>query len=195
MSSTPPAGDLRLRNDLFRAVTECEGVAQVSGVRALAAVVGTTLALLAAPESVSSQYRFGLSIGGASLIAAIAERRWDERGVEVQLGSWGTRDLSISVSAKHYFGARAVRPFAGAGLWIAFARTDAGTGLGLVARAAAGAEWSFASRHAPALTIYLNRALAVRRPSNRYPKPARRGLVPTPELSYRLSADSSAAGG
>ncbi|MCE2398076.1 MAG: hypothetical protein J4F34_03365 [Gemmatimonadetes bacterium] len=183
-------------NDLFQVATERSVVAQSSGVRALAAVVvGTVLALLAAPESVSSQYRFGLSIGGASMIAAVVERRWDERGVEMQLGSWGTRDLSLSVSAKQYFGARAVRPFAGAGLWIAVARTDAGTGLGLVARAAAGAERSFASRHAPALTIYLNRALAVKRPSDRYSRPVRKGLVPIPELSYRLSAESSTAGG
>lgn len=171
-------------------------VARLSSVRALATVVvGTTVALVVAPESVSSQYRFGVSMGGASVIAAVVERRWDERGVEVQLGSWGTRDLSLSVSAKRYFGARAVRPFAGAGLWVAVARTDAGTGLGLVARAAAGAERSFVSRHAPALTIYLNRALAVKRPGNRYARPVRRGLVPIPELSYRFSAESSTAGG
>ncbi len=171
-------------------------VAQLSGVRALAAVVVcTAVAPLVAPGSVSSQYRFGVSMGGASVIAVVVERRWDERGVEAQLGSWGTRDLSLSVSAKQYFGARDVRPFAGAGLWIAVARTDAGTGLGLVARAAAGVERSFASRHAPALTIYLNRALAVKRPGNRYARPVRRGLVPTPELSYRFSAESSTAGG
>lgn len=184
-----------MRNDLFQMATECSFAARLSSVRALAAVVvGTILALLAAPESVSSQYRFGVSMGGASMIAAVVERQWDERGVEMQLGSWGTRDLSFSVSAKQYFGARAVRPFAGAGLWIAVARTDAGTGLGLVARAAAGAERSFASGHAPALTIYLNRALAVKRPSNRHPRPVRRGLVPIPELSYRLSAESSPGG-
>ena len=183
-----------MRNSLRRVTTECNAVARLSSVWALAtAVVGATVAISVVPGRVSSQYRFGVSMGGASAIAAVVERRWDERSVEMQFGSWGTRDLSLSMSAKQYFGARAVRPFAGAGLWIAVARTDAGTGLGLVARAAAGAERSFANRHAPALTIYLNRALAVKRPSNRYSRPVRRGLVPIPELSYRFSAESSTA--
>ena len=166
-----------------------------SRLRLAMVLLGPVLPSLLASESASSQHRLGISLGGASMVALVAEYRWNESGVEAQVGSWGAGDLSLAVTGKRYFGARAARPFAGAGFWIALAGVDGDLGAGLVARAAAGVEWSVAESHAPALTIYLNRALAVRRPASRRARPLRRGLVPLPEISYRWRFESRAGPG
>lgn len=133
----------------------------------------------------SAQYRFGVSAFGASMVALVGEYRWDNRGMEVQVGTWRLRDLSVSVTAKQYLGSRSVEPFVGFGLWGIVAREEGGTGAGLVARLPVGAGWDFGSRHNAAFTIHLNRALAVKRPGAEEGPPLRTSLVPLPEFSYR----------
>ncbi len=141
------------------------------------------IVLTAAP--VSAQYRFGVSVFGASMVALVAEYRWDHQGLEVQAGTWRLRDLSLAVTAKQYVGSSSIEPFVGAGLWAITARQDGGTGFGLVARLPVGVGWDFGSRHNAAFTIHLNRALAVKRPGPEEGRPLRTGLVPLPEFSYR----------
>ena len=139
--------------------------------------------LAAAP--VSAQYRFGVSVFGASMVALVGEYRWAHQGLEVQAGTWRFRDLSLSVTARQYVGSRSLEPFVGAGLWAIAARQEEGTGFGLVARFPVGLGWDFGSRHNAALTVHLNRALAVRRPGPDEGRPLRTSLVPLPEFSYR----------
>lgn len=140
---------------------------------------------VATAAPLSAQYRFGVSVFGASMAALVGEYRWGNQGVEVQAGTWRFRDLSVSVTAKQYLGSRSVEPFVGFGLWGIVAREEGGTGAGLVARIPVGVGWDFGSRHNAAFTIHLNRALAVRRPTAEEVLPLRTGLVPLPEFSYR----------
>lgn len=143
------------------------------------------LLAVAGAAPLSAQYRFGVSVFGASMAALVGEYRWGDRGVEVQVGTWRLRDVSVSVTAKQYLGSRSVEPFVGLGLWGIVAREEGGTGAGLVARVPVGVGWDFASRHNAAFTIHLNRALAVRRPGAGEGPPLRTSLVPLPEFSYR----------
>ena len=140
---------------------------------------------VAATPPASAQYRFGVSVGGASTIALVVEHRWAHQGLEVQAGTWQFRDLSLSVTGKQYVGSYSVEPFVGAGLWGIIARAEEGTGFGLIARLPVGLGWDIASRHNTALTIYLNRALALRRPDPEDTRPPRTTLIPLPEFSYR----------
>lgn len=143
------------------------------------------LLAVAGAAPLSAQYRFGVSVFGASMAALVGEYRWDHQGVEVQVGTWRLRDLSVSVTARQYLGSRSVEPFVGFGLWGIVAREEGGTGAGLVARLPVGVGWDFGSRHNAAFTLHLNRALAVKRPTAELVPPLRTGLVPLPEFSYR----------
>lgn len=141
--------------------------------------------LAARPVPAGAQYRFGISAGGASSVALVAEYRWAHQGIEVQLGTWGFRDASLSVTAKQYVGSHAVEPYVGVGLWGMTARAEAGRGFGLIGRFPVGLEWSFAEKHAISATLYMNRALALRRPDPEDQRPPRAAFVPLPEFGYR----------
>ena len=138
----------------------------------------------------SAQYRFGVSFGGASTAALVVEHRWPHQGFEVQVGTWQFRDLSFSVTARQYVGSYRVEPFVGVGLWALAARAEEGTGYGLIARFPAGLNWDIGSRHAVSMNIYLNRALALKRPDPVDRRPPRTTLIPLPELSYRFQSGS-----
>ena len=153
---------------------------------ATAALSATTTAATAG--DVSAQYRFGVSFGGASTVALVVEHRWAHQGVEVQAGTWQFRDLSLSVSARQYVGSYRVEPFVGVGLWGILARAEEGTGYGLIARLPTGLSWDIGSRHAVSMNIYLNRALALKRPDPEDRRPPRTTLIPLPELSYRFQS-------
>ena len=144
----------------------------------------------AAPDTAAAQYRFGVSFGGASTIAFVAEHRWEHLGLELQAGTWRFRDLSMSVTAKQYVGSYSVEPYIGAGLWGIVARAEEGTGVGLIARLPVGLSWDFASQHSAAFTVYLNRALALKRPDPEDRRPPRTTLIPLPEFSYRWQPGS-----
>jgi hypothetical protein len=157
--------------------------------KASAALLSGLLAIaLSAPlHRLHAQYRYGISLGGASTVALIVERRWEHQGLELQVGTWAFRDLSLSITGKQYVGnaSNDVQPFVGAGLWALMAFAEEGRGYGLIGRIPLGLDWSFSGPHAAALTIYLNRALALRRPDPEDQRPPRTTLIPLPEFSYR----------
>ena len=142
----------------------------------------------AAAGAASAQYRFGVSFGGASTVALLVEYRWAHQGLEVQAGTWQFRDLSLSVNARQYVGSYKVEPFVGVGLWGIVARAEEGTGYGLIARFPTGLNWDIGSRHAVSMNIYLNRALALKRPDPEDRRPPRTTIIPLPELSYRFGS-------
>ena len=142
----------------------------------------------AATGGASAQYRFGVSFGGASTVALLVEYRWAHQGLEVQAGTWQFRDLSLSVNARQYVGSYRVEPFVGFGLWGIVARAEEGTGYGLIARFPTGLNWDVGSRHAVSMNIYLNRALALKRPDREDRRPPRTRIIPLPELSYRFGS-------
>ena len=154
--------------------------------RALRALLLAGLLSATTTAAASAQYRFGISFGGASTVALVVEHRWAHQGLEVQMGTWQLRDLSFSVTARQYVGSYKVEPFVGVGLWGIVARAEEGTGYGLIARIPTGLNWDIGSRHAVSLNVYLNRALALKRPDPEDRRPPRTILIPLPEVSYRL---------
>jgi hypothetical protein len=132
--------------------------------------------------------RIGVSVGGISTVSLTLEAFDDTHAVEVGLGTWDFREVSVSAVYKEYFFGSRARPFVGAGLWVvaAFPR-DQRTGLALMAKVPVGGEWTFVDDHSVGAALNLNRALAVRRtnPDDEMPSVGR--LVPLPELYYRLT--------
>ncbi len=141
-----------------------------------------------APHSVSAQYRVGVVLGGTSAWGVLVEHRWERQGLEVHVGTWSFRDLSLSITAKQYMGSNAIEPYVGAGLWGIVARTEEGTGYGLIARLPVGLNWEFVTRHSAGFAIHFNRALALRRPDPADQRAPRAAFIPLPEVSYRWLA-------
>jgi hypothetical protein len=134
--------------------------------------------------------RLGVSFGGISTVGLLVELFDDTHAVEVALGTWSFRDLSLSAVYKEYFGGSRARPFVGAGLWaVAAWPAEAGerTGLGLVLRAPVGVDWSFVDDHAVGLALNVNRGVAVRRSDPLDDLPMNRRFVPLPEAYYRFT--------
>lgn len=132
--------------------------------------------------------RFGLSVGGISTISVSVELVRDSRGLDVQLGTWSFRDLSLSVVGKQYFGAGSAKPVLGAGLWtVASWSGSERTGLAVVLRAPVGVDWAIDGPHAMGAFLNVNRGLWVRRSDPADDIPINRRLVPLPELYYRYA--------
>ena len=66
------------------------------------------------------ELRVGISFGGISFIGFITEYRWGDRSVDLTVGTWSFKDLSVSLVGKQYFGPGDFRPFSGLGLWVVF---------------------------------------------------------------------------
>ncbi|MEX2465381.1 MAG: hypothetical protein WD995_00640 [Gemmatimonadota bacterium] len=131
-------------------------------------------------------WRFGATLGGISSFGVSVEFFRDSRSVDVTLGTFGFRDLGVSVVGRQYFGERAARPFVGLGLWgLVSWPSNERTGLALVARAPVGIDWSIDSGHAVGAEVALNRALAVRRPDPEDDRPLNKRIVPLPGIYYR----------
>lgn len=160
-----------------------------AGVRATLSVVLAAVFSVAGTDTARAQLRIGLSLGGASTVALLAEYRWDHRGLEAQAGTWQFRDLSLSVTGKQYVGSHAAEPFVGAGLWAIVALAEEGTGYALIGRIPVGLDWEVATRHSVAFTVYLNRALALKRPDPEDLRPPRTSLIPLPEVAYRWHSE------
>lgn len=152
------------------------------------------LILLGQPVSGTAQgsgagdgVRVGISFGGVSTVGLTLEFYRDTRSLDLTLGTWSFRDVSVSAVVKQYFGGRAARPFVGAGLWVvAAAPGDGRTGWALVLRAPVGVDWAVADSHALGAVINVNRGLWVRRTNPDDNVPMNKRLVPLPELYYRL---------
>jgi hypothetical protein len=134
-------------------------------------------------------WRVGLSFGGISTFGVTVERFSDTHAVEVGAGTWSFRDVSLSAVYKEYIGGRALRPFAGLGLWTTIASPimpNERTGFALVLRAPVGLDWAFVDDHAVGAALNLNLGLAVRRSDPEDDLPMNRRIVPLPEIYYRL---------
>ncbi len=136
------------------------------------------------PESL----RVGVSFGGIGFIGFLMEYRWGDRSVDLNIGTWSFRDLSVSLVGKQYFGPGDLRPYAGAGLWLVAAplhRAGEQAGLALVARAPVGAEWNLDASHHMGMDLSLNRAVWIRRKDPRDQTPPSDRLIPLPGFHYR----------
>lgn len=134
--------------------------------------------------------RLGISFGGISTVGLVVELFDDTHAVEVALGTWSFRDLSVSAVYKEYFGGSRARPFVGAGLWVVAAwpaETGERAGLALVLRAPIGVDWSFVDDHALGPALNVNRGLAVRRSDPLDDLPMNQRFVPLPEVYYRFT--------
>jgi len=133
-------------------------------------------------------FRVGISFGGISFIGFIMEYRWGDRSIDLNLGTWSFRDLSVSVVGKQYFGPGDFRPFAGVGLW-AVLNPNTGPGeqsaAALVARAPVGVDWNLDAAHYLGASLSLNRALLIRRKDPRDDTPPSERLIPLPGFYYR----------
>ena len=132
----------------------------------------------------------GISTGGISTIALTLEFYRDNRSLDLSIGTRSFDDLSVSVTARQYFGSSHVKPVSGVGLWLAAAPLgphQEGTGMALVLRAPIGINWSLANSHATGLVLNLNRGLWLKRSDPRDNLPMNGRLVPLPELYYRFS--------
>jgi hypothetical protein len=135
------------------------------------------------PEEV----RIGVSFGGISFMGFLMEYRWGSRSVEMNIGTWSFRDLSVSVLGKQYFGPGDFRPFAGFGLWTVIApprEPEDQTAVALMLRAPVGVEWNVDADHHLGGHISLNRALMIRRRDPRDDFPASDRLIPLPGFYY-----------
>jgi hypothetical protein len=131
--------------------------------------------------------RIGVSLGGISTVAIDVELFRDARSLDLAIGTWSFRDLSLSAVVKQYFGAGAAKPVVGGGLWMVAAPGDERTGWALVLRAPVGVDWALADDHALGAFLNVNRALWVRRSNPADQVPLNRRLVPLPELYYRYT--------
>lgn len=132
--------------------------------------------------------RIGVSFGGISTVALNVELFRDSRSLDLALGTWSFRDVSVSAVVKQYFGASSARPVLGGGLWMVGSWAgDERPGFAVVLRAPVGVDWAVSdSRHAVGAFLNVNRGLWVRRSDPDDDLPMNRRLVPLPEVYYRF---------
>jgi hypothetical protein len=162
--------------------------ALVAGTALLACL--TTAPLAAQGKGAGDGLRVGLSLGGISTVGVTVEIFRNTHALEMGLGTWSFRDVSLSTVFKEYIGGRALRPFVGLGLWTVVAAPlmeYERTGFALVLRAPIGVDWAFVDDHALGLAINLNRGLAVRRSDPEDDLPLNRRIVPLPGIDYRFT--------
>ena len=131
--------------------------------------------------------RVGISFGSTSLISAVLEFVDGGRSLEVDVGTWSFRDLSVSVVGKGYLGASHLRPVLGGGLWAMLARpVDAPRrGMAILARFPVGLDWKAGGEHFIDFEMSVTKGLYVRRPNPDNDSPINPRLVPLPGLSWR----------
>ena len=145
-------------------------------------------AVAAQGAEVGDALRLGVAFGGISTFSVNVELVRDTRSLELSLGTWSFRDVSVSAVAKQYFGAGAAQPFVGAGLWVvAAAPGDERVGWAAVLRAPVGVDWEVADDHALGMALNVNRGLWVRRSDPGDTTPLNERLVPLPEIYYRYA--------
>ena len=122
-----------------------------------------------------------------STIGLLVEREFGAGSLELIVGTWGFRDVSVSLEHKRYIGGGEVRGVVGVGLWTVLAfPPDERLGAALVARVPIGVEWAVTGGdHAVGVEVGLGRALAIRRTDPEDDTPMNRRIVPLPGLSYR----------
>lgn len=140
---------------------------------------------LFAQSSSTDGFRFGIMLGGISLVNLTMEYQWGSRSVDVAVGTWAFQDVSLSVVGKQYLGPGGSRPFFGFGLWGVAAFAPEGTGSVLVLRAPIGVDTQILRGHNLGASMNINRALWVRRTDPDDETPLNRRVVPLPAVYYR----------
>ncbi len=175
-----PGGAGAARPAPARAAAPVGGAADV-------AAPGTATVVEAPGPGGPEDFRIGLTFGGISLVGLVFEYRWGDRAVDLNVGTWSFRDLSVSITAKEYLGPGSLRPFFGLGLWAVAAPAPATgrTGLALVLHAPVGADWNVDGDHHVGAALNINRAFYVRRRDPRDDTPPNPRFVPLPAFYYR----------
>jgi hypothetical protein len=152
----------------------------------LAVLSGVAAPLAAQGTGTGSGVRVGLGFGGISTVGLTVEYVHEHSALELTVGTWSFRDLSVSVVGKQYLGAGDLLPFVGGGLWFVAARPPGErTGVAAVLQAPVGVDWQAADGSYVGMTLNVNRALAVRRTDPEDELPLNRRLVPLPGVYYR----------
>lgn len=150
------------------------------------ALAGFTTPLTAQGTGTGSAVRVGVGVGGISTVGLTLEYVREHTALELTVGTWSFRDLSVSVVGKQYLGAGDLLPFVGAGLWLVAARPPGERmGVAAVLQAPVGVDWQAAEGSYVGMTLNVNRALAVRRTDPQDTLPVNRRLVPLPGVYYR----------
>lgn len=153
--------------------------------------LAAALLLLASPLSAQgtgsgSGVRVGVTFGGISTVGVTLEYVDEHRALDLTVGTWSFRDLSVSAVVKEYFGAGDLLPFVGGGLWLVAAFPPGErAGLAAVLQAPVGVDWQAAEGSYVGLNLNVNRAVAVRRSDPEDDLPLNRRLVPLPGVYYR----------
>lgn len=152
----------------------------------LATLAGVTPPVAAQGTGTGSAVRVGVGFGGISTVGLTVEYVNEHSALELTVGTWSFRDVSVSVVGKQYLGAGDLLPFVGGGLWLVAARpTGERTGVAAVLQAPVGVDWQAADGSFIGMTLNVNRALAVRRTDPQDEAPLNRRLVPLPGVYYR----------
>ena len=157
-----------------------------------ALIVLTTLLALSSPLNAQgtgsgSGMRVGFTLGGISTVGVTVEYYTDQRSLDLTVGTWSFRDLSLSAVVREYFGAGDLHPFVGGGLWIVVAQPSGERpGFAAVLQAPIGVDWHAAGNHFLGAALNVNRALVVRRTDPEDETPLNKRLVPLPGLYYRF---------
>ena len=152
----------------------------------LAVLSGVAAPLAAQGTGAGSGVRVGVGFGGISTIGLTVEYVHEHSALELTVGTWSFRDLSVSVVGKQYLGAGDLLPFVGGGLWLVAARPPGErTGVAAVLQAPVGVDWQAADGSYVGMTLNVNRALAVRRTDPEDELPLNRRVVPLPGVYYR----------
>jgi hypothetical protein len=133
--------------------------------------------------------RIGVTAGGTGSIGASVEFLWGSRSVDVNLGTFSFREVSLAVTGKQYFGGGDLRPFVGVGLWgIVGSTGEEGeqTGKALILRIPVGGDWELTRRHHLGGSVAVSEGLWIDRADPEDDTPINRRPVPLPGFYYRL---------
>jgi hypothetical protein len=152
----------------------------------LAGPLAPVTPLAAQSPGTGSGVRVGITVGGISTVGLSLEYLENQTSIDLTVGTWSFRDLSVSATVKQYFGAGDLHPFVGGGLWLVAAHPSGErTGLAAVLQAPIGLDWRVSGSHFLGGVLNVNRALGVRRTDPEDEMPLNKRLVPLPGLYYR----------
>lgn len=151
---------------------------------------------VALPQSGKGQspdgYRIGLTFGGTSAVGLAFEIMWGDAALDLSVGTWAFRDISLSAVGKYYLGSDELKGYGGGGLWyVTQFPVDEGErrGSAWVARFPLGAEGRINDYHALGLELNIDRAIAVKRSDPDDDRPPASRIIPLPGVYYRYALD------
>ena len=133
--------------------------------------------------------RIGVTAGGIGSIGASVEFLWGSRSVDVNLGTFSFREVSLAVTGKQYFGGGDLRPFVGVGLWGIVGSTGQEgeqTGKALILRIPMGGDWEMTGGHHLGGSVAVSEGLWIDRADPEDDTPISRRPIPLPGFYYRF---------